>query len=143
MVVLPKLICRSSAVSIIFAEIDKQILKYTWKCKGLRTARNNEISRNFQNFSEITVLQQKKVRGLLLLGFKTVWYQHKARCIDHWDRFDSPEINPYICGQTVIFMIFAKGTEAFVWGNDSLFNRWCLDSRICTYKKKTLTSHHK
>lgn len=67
-VVLPELVCRFNAVPITFAENDKQILKYVWKCKGLRVAK--------------TVLQTRKVGGLTLLDFKIMCYWHKDKRID-------------------------------------------------------------
>ena len=60
---------------------------------------------------------------------KTVFYGHKYRNIDQWNKTEIPEINPHT---------FGKESKNIQWRKDSLFIKWCWENWIATCKRMKL-----
>ena len=81
----------------------KPTLKFIWNCKRSQIAK-------------IVFDKDKKIGGLMLPDFKTYYTATVIKTIStciiiyHWNRIESPKINPYICGQLIF-----KSAKTIQW----------------------------
>ena len=131
MTILKNAIYRFNVISIklpmaFFKELGKKNSQFIWKHKRLKKSWERRIGTGGINLPDFRLHCKTTI-------IKTVWYWHKNRNIDQWNK-TKPRNKPMHLWVTY----FWQRRQEYIMGKDSLFNKWCWEKWRAMCKRMKL-----
>ena len=104
---------------VCYRELEQIMSQFLWKYKKKKnkTQIAKAILRKMNGIGEINLSDFRLYYKATVIS--TVWYWHKDRNIDQWNKIESLEINP----GTYEHLIFDKGGKKIPWRKDNICNK--------------------